>query len=56
MDYGGSDFRKMMVFSDFYCVLLCGIMIEGLGNYFFGERRFLTNVTTIFNDETGGWD
>ena len=31
-------------------------MILGSGNYFLGERRFPTNVTTIFNEETGGWD
>ena len=48
MDYGGSDFRKMVVFSDFYYVLLCGIMIVRPGDYFFGEGKFPTNVTTIF--------
>ena len=56
MDYGGTDFRKMVVFSDFYYILLCGIMIVGSENYFLGERWFPTNDTTIFNDETGGWD
>ena len=48
VDYGGNDFRKMVVFSDFYSVLLFEIMVVSTGDGFFGEGRFPTNVTTIY--------
>jgi len=50
VDYGGIDLRKIVVFSDFYYVLSWKIVIVRAGGYFFGERRFPTTVTTIFNN------